>query len=74
MKAVILNYLDGSVCVAELPEHIFDGNASYLTENIENYLCDTLGFYLDEIAYMTSDGYIPVYPCGQDSPAPIAIL
>lgn len=71
MKAIILNYLDGSVNVAELPAEC------ELTEQIEDYLVG-LGFSLDEINYMTVKGECPVYPCGKNECdtdfAPITIL
>lgn len=74
MKAIILNYLDGSINVAELPISLMDNNYAYQTEKIEDYLHQELGFELDEIHYMTCDEDCPIYPCGEDNPAPIYVI
>ena len=55
MKAIILNYTDTSVYVAELPEDCVT------PEKTESYLSDELGFHLDEINYMTTNDDCPVY-------------
>ena len=57
MKAIILNYNDCSVNVAELPDNC-DTN-----EKVEEHLSVELGYRLDEISYMTPcyGDDIPVY-------------
>ena len=63
MKAIILNYAVSAVETAELPEDLFvdDESGRDISERIEEYLADELGYNLSEINYMTTEGDCPVY-------------
>lgn len=69
MKAIILNYTDISVLVADIPDNCVT------TEQVEDYLSLELGLHLDEINYMTtSDDEIPVYKAGDMGDKRIATI
>lgn len=56
MKAIILNYIDKNVLVAEIPNKaVGTDDFREQIEKIEQYLSEELGFYLDEINYMLAD-------------------
>lgn len=59
MKAIILNYGKCSVEAVLIPDYV--GSES---ENIEKYLAEECGYFLDEIHYMTvrdSSAPVPVF-------------
>lgn len=69
MKAIILNYTDISVLVADIPDNCVS------TEMVEDYLSIELGLHIDEINYMTTnDDEIPVYKAGVMGDKRIATL
>ncbi len=67
MKAIILNYIDKNVLVAEIPNKAVESDDfREQIEKIEQYLSEELGFYLDEINYMLAedDEQVEVYRYG----------
>ena len=71
-KAIILNYAVSAVETAELPDELFTEDiyspALDTTQRIELYLSDELGYNLDEISYMVTDGHCPVYRWDSNEP------
>ena len=68
MKAIILNYTDISVLVANIPDNCVS------PEQVEEYLSIELGLHLDEINFMTTDDDCPVYQAGTMGDKRIATL
>lgn len=68
MKAIILNYINQSVDVAQVPRDA----------DLYDFLTLELGYHIDDINFMTvpDDWQVPVYPCGCDetTATPIALL
>ena len=72
MKAIILNYWERIVNVAEIPADV-----ERTPEAVDDYLSLELGFHIDDISYMIcDDDKVEVYACGGDltKDKPIAII